>query len=275
MIEIPEAFNLAQKINEFMVGKKITETIANRNPHKFAWFYGNPEDYIGKINGKAVANAVSFGGLVEATLDSLKLVFGDGVNLKYSPPGEKIPLKHQLLLKFEDNSFLTASIRMYGGIWCFKDGDFDNEYYWKAKQKISVFSDDFDFNYFKQIVLNENVKSKSVKAVLATGQNIPGLGNGVLQDILFNAGINPKKKIDSLSAEGVKALFNSVKKTLEEMKDKGGRDTEKDLFGEPGAYKTKMSANTIKDPCPVCGNKIIKEAYMGGSIYYCPNCQKI
>ncbi|MFA6873005.1 MAG: zinc finger domain-containing protein, partial [Bacteroidaceae bacterium] len=28
-------------------------------------------------------------------------------------------------------------------------------------------------------------------------------------------------------------------------------------------------------PCPRCGNQIRKEAYMGGSIYYCPTCQKL
>lgn len=40
-------------------------------------------------------------------------------------------------------------------------------------------------------------------------------------------------------------------------------------------YKTKLSKNTVDKPCPVCGNIIKKEAYMGGSIYFCPTCQKL
>jgi formamidopyrimidine-DNA glycosylase len=28
-------------------------------------------------------------------------------------------------------------------------------------------------------------------------------------------------------------------------------------------------------PCPVCGTAIVKEAYLGGSIYYCKKCQMI
>jgi formamidopyrimidine-DNA glycosylase len=41
----------------------------------------------------------------------------------------------------------------------------------------------------------------SAKAFLATEQRIPGLGNGVLQDILFTAGIHPKRKMAAISEE--------------------------------------------------------------------------
>jgi formamidopyrimidine-DNA glycosylase len=42
-----------------------------------------------------------------------------------------------------------------------------------------------------------------------------------------------------------------------------------------GRYKTLLSKNTAGKPCPVCGTAIVKEAYLGGSIYYCSGCQKI
>jgi len=59
------------------------------------------------------------------------------------------------------------------------------------------------------------------------------------------------------------------------MTEKGGRDTEKDLFGQNGRYKTLLSKNTVNQPCPNCGNTIMKEAYLGGAVYYCPVCQKV
>jgi formamidopyrimidine-DNA glycosylase len=104
---------------------------------------------------------------------------------------------------------------------------------------------------------------------------IPGLGNGVLQDILFNAGIHPKKKVKTFSGKDKEKLFDSVKATLAEMTMLGGRDTERDLFGCFGGYKTKLSRNTAGKPCPVCGSIIKKEAYLGGSIYFCEECQKL
>jgi len=53
----------------------------------------------------------------------------------------------------------------------------------------------------------------------------------------------------------------------------GGRDTESDLFGHWGGYKTKLSKANKAMVCPVCGGAVRKENYMGGSIYYCENCQ--
>lgn len=54
----------------------------------------------------------------------------------------------------------------------------------------------------------------------------------------------------------------------------GGRDTEKDIYGSSGSYKTKMSKKTLNQPCLHCGDSIVKKNYLGGSIYYCETCQR-
>jgi len=135
-------------------------------------------------------------------------------------------------------------------------------------------TDGFDKKYFDGLWESAAPKM-SAKAFLATEQRIPGLGNGVLQDILFNAGIHPKKKLSEIGEKDKLKLFESVKKTMRVMTDGGGRDTERDLFGEKGGYKTILSANTLKNPCPACGGVLIREAYLGGNIYFCPNCQPL
>jgi formamidopyrimidine-DNA glycosylase len=70
-------------------------------------------------------------------------------------------------------------------------------------------------------------------------------------------------------------LFTAVKSVLQAMVAQDGRDTETDLFGQPGSYKTVLSKNTVDKPCPACGAPIKKETYLGGSIYYCPGCQRL
>lgn len=121
----------------------------------------------------------------------------------------------------------------------------------------------------------EAKKSLSAKALLATEQRIPGVGNGVTQDILFNASIHPKQKVSILPDGKKKKLFVSLKETLQQMTNLGGRDTQLDLYGNRGGYRTILSAQTWKEPCLCCGGAIVKEAYLGGSVYYCPNCQPI
>jgi formamidopyrimidine-DNA glycosylase len=93
--------------------------------------------------------------------------------------------------------------------------------------------------------------------------------------ISLECGIHPKRKISSMSEVEFNKLYQTLKETLAEMTQLGGRDTENNLFGQPGGYQTVMSKNGIKNPCPRCGDTIIKEAYMGGSVYYCPTCQTL
>ena len=207
--------------------------------------------------------------------ENIDVVFSDGVNLSYFANDHKIPKKHQLLIIFEDSSILCASVQMYGGLLCAKENELDNKYYLTAKEKPSPLLKKFDETYFNSIISDSGLQKLSVKALLATEQRIPGLGNGVLQDILFNSGIHPKKKVSTLSAADFKSIFESVKTTLKEMAEKGGRDTEKDLFGNFGGYKTLCSKNTAGKPCPQCGSPIQKSSYMGGSVYYCDKCQKL
>jgi len=274
MIELPEASVLAKQINESVVGKKIKNVIAVQTPHKLAWYFGDPQEYKSLLTGKVIGGATSYGGQVEITAGKAKLLFSDGVNLRYYNKGEKPPDKHQLLLEFDDGSSMVGWVQMYGGLSAFPEGENDNKYYLIAKEKPSLLSNDFDEEYFKSL-FDEGTAKLSLKAFLATEQRIPGLGNGVLQDILFNAKMHPKKKAGTLSADNQQVLFDSIKNTLSEMTVKGGRDTENDLSGKPGSYKTKLSKNTVGQPCPTCSALIKKEAYLGGSIYYCAGCQRL
>ena len=274
MIEIPEAVNLAKQISETVKGKKIARVIAALSPHKFAWYHGDPKGYDTLLRGKTISTAVARAGMVEIQADNAVLLFSDGVALRFHAGDEKRPQKHQMLIEFEDGTALSASVQMYGGLICFKEGEYKNPYYEAAKTKPSPLSDEFDQTYFNRLVSPPDVQKLSAKAFLATEQRIPGLGNGVLQDILYNARIHPKRKIETLSDSERVELFHSVKSTLKEMTAQRGRDTDKDLSGQPGGYKTKLSQNTIDKPCPVCGGEIIKQPYMGGSIYFCDGCQK-
>lgn len=79
--------------------------------------------------------------------------------------------------------------------------------------------------------------------------------------------------MDSLTAVEMEQLFRAIKSVLRRMTERGGRDTERDLFGCPGGYQTILSKNTVGQPCPACGTPIQKEAYLGGSVYFCPICQ--
>jgi len=273
MLELPESRNLAEQIKTSLLGKTVMSVNINKSPHKFAWFSADEIVYQKKLTDKTIADANAYGGMVEIVVDDMRLVFFDGTNLRFYAQGEKLPDKHQLHIEFSDFSSFICSVQMYGGILLFGKTDEDNIHYHTSKTKISPLSNENTADYF--FCLMDGVKQTySIKAFLATEQRYPGLGNGVLQDILFNAKVHPRRKLESLSQQEKEAVYNSMRQTLLEMTIKGGRDTEKDIFGCPGGYKTKLSAKTKSQPCPDCGNNIVKEAFMGGNVYFCPTCQK-
>ena len=199
---------------------------------------------------------------------------GDGVSARYYNLGDKVPANYQLLLTFEDESFLVFTVAMYGFISAYPDGVIDNKYYTISRESISPLSDAYTEAEFEKLFTSAK-KTLTAKALLATEQRIPGVGNGVTQDILFNAGIHPKQKVLDLSDGQKGVLFKSLKDTLMAMTSGRGRDTQTDLYGNEGGYQTILSSKTWKNPCPRCGSVIVKEAYLGGSVYYCPECQKI
>lgn len=274
MIELPESHTLAQQLEAAFAGKRVTAVEAGHSPHRFAFYQGDPAAYPLLLEGLAVDEARAAGGWVELRMGEVRLAFNDGVTMRLLAAEQKLPAKYQMSVRFDDQTALVCSVQMYGALLAFRAGELDNPYYLGSFEKPSPYAERFDRAYFEKL-LPGCKPSMSVKAFLATEQRIPGLGNGVLQDILFHAGVHPKSKIAALSGADWDRLYESVKTTLRAMRDAGGRDTEKDLFGYAGGYRTVLSRNTLAYPCPACGGPLRRQAFLGGNIYFCPACQPV
>jgi formamidopyrimidine-DNA glycosylase len=273
MVELPEAYVFADQINKELRGKKIRRAEADHSPHAFAWYTGNPAEYNEKLAGKTITGADIYNGNVRVRAEDMLLIISTPI--RFHKKEEKLPPKHQLHIEFEDSSSITCAVQMWGCMFCFREGDVNGtpEQY-VVNTDPSPMEEGFDEEFFQALLHKEKLSSLSAKAFLTTQQRIPGLGNGTAQDILFTAKIHPRRKMSALPEAELKALFEAVKGVLTDMRLKGGRDTEYDLFGNRGGYKTILSKNTVNKPCPVCGTLIKKEAYLGGSIYFCESCQK-
>ena len=274
MLEIPESLTLAKQLNDTVMGKKIIAAEAAHTPHAFAWYAGDPARYSEIMEGCIVGESNSIGSMVEMKLDEYSFVVGDGTNVRYYAAGEKLPERYQTRITLDDDSSLICTVQMYGAMFLVRPEIYDNPYYLAGVQKPLPGTENFDYEYFTS--LRENVSGNmSIKGFLATQQRIPGLGNGVLQDILLQAGLHPKKKIGTFTESRWKQVYQAVVETLAKMTAAGGRDTEKNLFGEKGRYATMLSKKTYGKECPYCGNIIQKANYMGGTVYYCPGCQEV
>lgn len=273
MIELPEAAALAAQVQARLVGRTVVAAEAQHTPHKLSWYFGDPATYGELLAGRAVAGARAWGGHLELVLDGDVLVLlSDGAVPRLLAPAEPVPDRHQLRLDLDDGSTLVVTIAMYGGVQAFRDGENDNPYYLVARAAPSPLADGFDAGV---LLTADGAGRLSAKALLATEQRIPGLGNGVLQDILWTAGVHPRRKVADLGDDARRALVDAVPDVLRRMAAAGGRDTERDLLGRPGGYATVLSRRTLELPCPRCGGRVVKEQYLGGAVYLCPVCQPL
>jgi len=274
MIELPEALTLAEQIGETVTGKTITEAVVAQSPHGFAWYSAEPPEFREMLVGRTVTHAKAVAGFVEMFMDELCLSVHDGAKPQYLAPEDSEPKKHQLLVRFDDGSAVVFRVQMYGGMSIYRPEENQSPYYRVAVDKPTPLEPGFTKQYFEGI-LSDTSPKLSAKALLATEQRIPGLGNGCLQDILLRAHVHPQSRLSALSSADFDSLYESVPSTLREMAEKGGRSTEKDFHGNPGGYHAMLSAKTVAYPCLQCGGPVTRKAFLGGNVYFCDCCQPL
>jgi formamidopyrimidine-DNA glycosylase len=70
------------------------------------------------------------------------------------------------------------------------------------------------------------------------------------------------------------ALYKAIVQVIQRAIGLKGRTDEHDLFDETGRYARLLSAAAAGQPCPACGKAaILKESFLGGAVYTCPECQ--
>ncbi|MFW9923639.1 MAG: DNA-formamidopyrimidine glycosylase family protein [Candidatus Thorarchaeota archaeon] len=286
MIELPEAIVFSNQINETIVGKRIKQTIKGQTPHKFAFPMKNSnqigseyseKDFDTILKGKTITNSWSEGNVILIQLDAdylLSLGCG-GEKIIYHTQEKSIPKKHQLLIAFDDQTFLSVTISGWGEVRLLKIKELEKHPH-LGYEKLNPLSNDFTFDIFDRLIddIPQNRK-RNAKRFFITEPGFRGIGNGVIQDIFYLAKINPKREMATLSKVERKLLFETTILELQKMVDLGGRDSEKDLYDNWGRYKCRLHSKIVGEPCLFCKTPIVKEQFGGGSIYFCPLCQKI
>lgn len=275
MFELPEYVTLASQINATLLGKTVCSGSLGNKPHKFVWYNRSHEEFALLTAGKRVGKATTRGRWLFLPLEpSYVLVLGEcGGKMLYHAPGAPLPGAYHLCLAFDDGSALTLMTAMWGAMELYEAGQEQERPYVKGMRSTPLDAE-FTFDYFCALIVGLLAGEKrSVKGLLTQDQLIPGLGNAIVQDILFRARLHPKHPLAGLDAGQRRALYDAVLATVRAAIGLGGRYDETDLFGNPGRYVRQMDREAAGRPCPVCGTMVDKIQYLGGACYFCPQCQ--
>jgi len=275
MFELPEYTTIAGQMNQTLVGKIILQGTLGNTPHKFVWYNRTPAEFEQLTDGKVIGHASVRGRWLLLDLNpGLRLVLGEcGGRILFHPSAGSVPEKYHLLIGFTDGSFLTVMTTMWGAMELYHAGEELQRQYIQGMRMTPVDAG-FTLVYFQEL-LDELMagQKRSIKSLLTQDQIIPGLGNSISQDIMFNARLHPRHLLGDLVKSQREGLFHAIVSTVEEVIQNGGRSDESDLFGMPGGYHRKMDKDAVGTPCQECGTPVEQIQYLGGRCYFCPSCQ--
>jgi formamidopyrimidine-DNA glycosylase len=274
-LELAEILTLTKQLNKEIKGKKIKNVVIKNYDSllRMGFIIPKPKELEARMVKKSIDSISGEGKWLFLQLKpEMQLLLGEILGkILFHKSIDSIPPKYNLLLEFEDNTFLTIIINFYGFIMAVTDDELKKLKY-PGKLGISPLDKKFTFSKFNEI-LQESEK-EIIKAVLLDQRKIAGIGNSYLQDILFKAKLHPKRKVGDISIGERKILFNIIRKILKEALRLGGRNNEFDLYNNPGGYKPILDKNIKGKSCPECGKKVEKLNILGSTCYVCANCQK-
>lgn len=117
-----------------------------------------------------------------------------------------------------------------------------------------------------------------VKAWLLDQRKIAGIGNIYAAEILFRAGIDPRRPARSLSGTEARRLARAIPQVLQQAIAGQGTtlgDSEYRLpSGELGKFQLRLAVyGRAGERCPACGSTVQRVKIAGRSTYFCPHCQ--
>ena len=276
-IELPEAQILAEQMNSELKGKTIESyDLQDYERMQRIGFINKDLTTYQHIIGRTVESVTSSGNTIRVKLDeemNLLLAPEYGGKVLYHKVGGKIP-KYHIRVDFSDGTVLTTRLTSMGLIYAVKDGDLKDSYMFNRDflGKPSPLSDEFAYEEFKKQMVDQNRQLKPL--LVGKEAMVVGISNSAYQDIIYRAGLHPKRKASTLNEDELHALYNNIRHVLNERLRLGGKTQFTDLHGEQGGYVPAMGPNMKEKNCPKCGTIIQKMAHGGGHVYLCPACQK-
>jgi formamidopyrimidine-DNA glycosylase len=129
--------------------------------------------------------------------------------------------------------------------------------------------DDFTVDNFKALFWR---RTGRLKPLLLNQEFIAGIGNIYADEACFKAGIDPRRQVDTLSAQELKALYHAIRRVLNAGIMLKGASFDRVYRG--GEFQTQFQVySRAGQPCPNCEAEIQRIVLGGRSTHFCPQCQ--
>jgi formamidopyrimidine-DNA glycosylase len=134
---------------------------------------------------------------------------------------------------------------------------------------IDVFAS--DLNQFRAALSAEN---HTLKRVLTDPRVVDGIGNAYSDEILHTARLSPIALTQKLKAEEWERLYTATRETLQFWIDRLQAEAKTGFPEKVTAFRKQMAVHgRYGEPCPRCGEKVLRIRYADNETNYCAKCQ--
>jgi formamidopyrimidine-DNA glycosylase len=216
---------------------------------------GSPQALARALRGRALTNVRRHGKwlLAEAGDATLLMHFGMTGLLKW---GEERHQHDRIVFSFAGGDLSYRNMRKFGGVWLARGEDGIR----RVMGPLGPDAMDVDAEGFDEMLAR---RRGGIKAALMDQRLIAGLGNLLADEILWRAGIDPRRDTRSLG-EGDRAELHRIMRDVLIQSNRRAR-----VPPLPGWL------TGARDPeCPRCGTKLHKATVAGRTAWWCPRCQR-
>lgn len=273
MPELPEVETVCRGLREKLRGRRIAQVVV-RHPSIIHQDM-TPEDFEQRLQGRFIQDIERRGKYIVSVLDEGWLVCHLRMSGKLLAMDKNATLgKHDhLLVVLDDGSKLFYNdVRRFGGFYYSLENP-------NSSPPLSLLGaepleEDFNEAYLHKATRR---RKKPVKSLLLDQHVVAGIGNIYADEILFAAGIRPRKRAERLTHKECASIVVQTKRILREAIQAGG-STIRDYVssaGEEGGFQFSHQVyGRGGKACKKCGATLNQVEVGGRSSVYCPHCQK-
>jgi len=134
---------------------------------------------------------------------------------------------------------------------------------------IDVFTSDLQI--FRDVLMAEN---RTLKRALTDPRLLSGIGNAYSDEILHAAQLSPIALTQKLTSDEWERLFHATRATLEFWMNRLREEARSSFPEKVTAFRKGMAVHgRYGEPCPRCGEKVLRIRYADKETNYCAHCQ--
>jgi formamidopyrimidine-DNA glycosylase len=283
MPELPEVETVCRGLTPVMKGRVITRATVNRRDLRWPF----PKAMAQRLTGKRVTGLWRRSKYILADLDSGEtLLVHLGMSGRMLISGRNVgefhhdhptPAKHDhVVLDIEGGARVTFNdARRFGAMDLMATADADTHWLLRNLGPEPL------GNGFDEAYLIERLKTRNspIKTALLDQGIVSGLGNIYVSEVLFRAGISPKRRASGISGRRIATLVPIIRDVLSEAISAGGSSLRdyRQADGELGYFQHVFRVYDREGLACLtagCTGSVSRIVQSGRASFYCAQCQR-